>query len=189
MRKEIQISLVWLFLMPIGFLGGCPTSSEWDQQQKEINQLIQRGNFKEAQIRLEVMLPSVRERGPGDPRYGAIIYQLAEIARLQGDTAQAEAYYWKALPLIAQSLGPEDIKMADPLMALAQSYDKKGQPHIALPLVKRALAIREKILGTSSPHLRPTLQQYHGLLVKNDQLEQAEVIQTRLEQLLRRGLP
>ena len=129
---------------------GCPTPSERDQQWQQIQQTLQEGRLQEAKELLEDILPSLRNNGPTDERYGEAIFQLADIARREKKLDQAESYYWKALPLIAQSRGPEHVRMADPLTELATLYQQKDQPSVALPLLKRALAIREKSWGLSN---------------------------------------
>jgi hypothetical protein len=65
------------------------------------------------------MLPVVRDCGPINERYGQVIFQLGEISRLEGQETQAETYYWKAWPLLAQSVGSEHLRMADALAELA----------------------------------------------------------------------
>ncbi len=146
---------------------------------------LSQGHFQEANQLLLEMLPSVREKGPTDERYALIIFQLGEVSRLAGKESQAEAYYWEALPLFAQSLGPEHLRMADPLAALASAYHHKGQPDMAAPLLKRALAIREKSWGLSDPQLLPTLQTYHALLLTTVHQEEAIEVAGRIERILK----
>ncbi len=162
---------------------GCPGPSEWDQQWQHIQSTLQKGHVQEAKKMLQNILPSLRNNDSTDERHGQVIYQLAEIASLEGNLAQAESYYWKALPLIAQSLGPEHLHMADPLTEIARLYTQKNQPEVALPLIKRALAIREKTWGGSSRQLLPTLKQYHVLLMRNNDHEKALKILTRISHL------
>jgi tetratricopeptide (TPR) repeat protein len=127
---------------------------------------------------------SVRENGPSDKRYALVIFQLGEVSRLEGQESQADAYYWEALPLFAQSVGPEHLRMADPLTALSSLYHDKGQPEMAVPLLKRALTIREKSWGPSSdPRLLSTLQTYHALLLTADHREEAMEITDRIERI------
>lgn len=177
---------MWLLVPLLCIVTGCPASSEWDQQWQHIQSMIQEGRLQEAKDLLQDTLPSLRGNGPTDERYGQVIFQLADLARLEGNVSQAESYYWKALPLIAQSLGPEHIRMADPLSELATLYEKKSQPKVALPLIKRALAIREKTWGNSSRQLLPTLKHYHVLLMLNDHQEEAVGILTRISHLEQR---
>jgi tetratricopeptide (TPR) repeat protein len=174
----LAASLVTLFI-----LTGCSEHSEWDQQWDTIQNAIHAGDLAQAKTQLHTILPSIQDNGPTDERYGQVIYQLGDIARLEGDFNQAESYYWKALPLIGQSLGPEHPHMADPLTELATIYEHKAQPKVALPLLKRALAIREKAWGDSSRHLLPTLKHYHLLLMLNDHHEEAVQILGRISRL------
>ena len=112
-----------------------------------------------------------------------MIFELGEISRLEGQPSQAETYYWQALPLFAQSVGPEHLRMADPLAELASLYQQKGQPEIGVPLLKRALTIREKTWGDSDSQLLPTLKLYHSLLLAAGQQGDASRIQTRIERI------
>lgn len=177
--------LWWLLAGLIILLTGCPTSSEWDRQWEQIHATISRGQFQEAKDLLHRLLPSVRKYGPTDERYALVILQLGEVARLEGQVSEAEAYYWEALPLLAQSLGAEHLRMADPLAALASLYHQKNQLEMARPLLKRALAIREKSWGLSDPQLLSTLQSYHALLMAGDHQEEATEIAGRIDRILK----
>jgi tetratricopeptide (TPR) repeat protein len=178
----------WLIAGIVCLLTGCPTSSEWDRQWEHMHATLSRGELQEAKELLHRLLPSVREKGPTDERYALVIFQLGEVSRLEGQESQAEAYYWEALPLFAQSVGPEHLRMADPLAALASVYHHKGQPEVAVPLLKRALAIREKSWGLSDPQLLPTLQTYHALLVITaGHQEEAMDITGRIERILKQS--
>jgi tetratricopeptide (TPR) repeat protein len=178
----------WLIAGIICLLTGCPTSSEWDRQWEHMHATLSRGELQEAKELLHRLLPSVREKGPTDDRYALVIFQLGEVSRLEGQESQAEAYYWEALPLFAQSVGPEHLRMADPLAALASVYHHKGQPEMAVPLLKRTLAIREKSWRLSDPQLLPTLQTYHALLVITaGHQEEAMDITGRIERILKQS--
>ena len=148
---------------------------------------LSRGEIQETKELLHRLLPLVREKGPTDERYALVIYQLGEVSRLEGQVSRAEAYYWEALLLFAQSVGPEHLRMADPLAALASVYHHKGQPEVAVPLLKRALAIREKSWGVSDAQLLPTLQTYHALLLTADHQKEAMDITDRIERILKKS--
>jgi tetratricopeptide (TPR) repeat protein len=185
MRNTFPSIITWSLSLGLVliFSSGCSESSEWDGQWDTIQDSIRAGNLSHAKTQLQDILPSIRENGPSDARYAQIIYQLGDIARLEGDLTEAESYYWKALPLIVESLGPEHVRMADPLTELSSIYERKTQPKVAIPLLKRALAIREKAWGTSSRHLLPTLKHYHLLLMLNDQPDEAGQILGRISNL------
>lgn len=174
----------WLCAGLICLLTGCP-ASEWDRQWEQIQATLSRGQLQEAKALLHGLLPSVRAKGPADERYALVIFQLGEVARLEGQESQAEAYYWESLPLLAQSMGSEHLRMADPLAALALLYHQKGQLEMARPLLNRALAIREKSWGPSDPQLLPTLQTYHALLLAGDHQKEAMEIAHRIERILK----
>ena len=184
--NNTRLCWMWLLFVIPCLIIGCPASSEWDQQWQHIQSSVQKGHLQEAKELLLDILPSLRDNGPTDERYGQVIFQLGDIARLEENIDQAESYYWKALPLIAQSLGPEHVRMADPLTALAALYEQKSQPKVALPLLKRALAIREKAWGVSNSQLLPTLKHYHTLLMLSDHHEEAVGILTRISHLEQR---
>lgn len=179
--------LRWLLAGLISLLTGCPTSSEWDRQWEQVHANITHGQFQEAKDLLHRLLPSVRKHGPTDERYALVIFHLGEVARLEGEESLAEAYYWEALPLLAQSLGAEHLRMADPLAALASLYQQKNQLEMARPLLKRALALREKSWGLSDPQLLSTLQNYHALLLAGDHQEEATEIAGRIDRILKRS--
>lgn len=179
--------LRWLLAGLILLLAGCPTSSEWDRQWEQIHATISRGQLQEAKDQLHRLLPSIRKQGPTDERYALVIFQLGEVARLEGQESQAEAYYWEALPLFAQSLGSEHLRMADPLAALASLYQQKNQLEMARPLLKRALALREKSWGLSNPQLLSTLQNYHAILMAGNDLKEATEIAGRIDRILKRS--
>lgn len=178
-------SFLWLLAGIVCLLSGCPNSSEWDRQWEQMHATLSRGQLQEAKELLHQMLPFVREKGPTDERYALVIFQLGEVSLLEGQETQAEAFYWEALPLFAQSVGPEHLRMADPLAALASLYHNKGQTETALPLLKRALAIREKSWGSSDPLLLPTLQTYHALLLTAGNQEEAREITGRINRILK----
>ena len=177
----------WLIAGIVCLLTGCPTATEWERQWEKMHARLSRGQLQEAKELLHQMLPSVREKGPTDERYALVVFQLGEVSRLEGQESQAEGYYWESLPLFAQSMGPEHLRMADPLAALASLYHDKDQPEIAVPLLKRALAIREKSWGPSDPRLLPLLQTYHALLLTADHPEEAMEITGRIERILKKS--
>lgn len=186
-RARTPSAIGWLIAGIACFLIGCPASSELDRQWEQMQANLSQGHLQEATQLLLGMIPSVREKGPTDERYALVIFQLGEVSRLAGQESQAEAYYWEALPLFAQSLGPEHLRMADPLAALASVYRHKGQTDMAVPLLKRALAIREKSWGLSNPQLLPTLQTYHALLLTAGHQEEAIEVAGRIEQILKKS--
>ena len=182
-RQNTFFLRTWLALLFLGVLTSCPASSESDQRWQHIQELVDQGQYQEAKDLLHPILPSLRDNDPTDEQYGKAIIQLADIASLEGNQQQAETYYWKAMPLIADSLGPEHVRMATTLISLTTIYEQKEQLAIALPLLKRALAIQEKSWGSSTRFLLPTLKHYHLLLMRSDHHEEAIKIMSRISLL------
>jgi tetratricopeptide (TPR) repeat protein len=183
---RLRISLYWMIAGMGCLLMGCPTPSEWNQQWEHYNTLLSRGQLQEANELLHRLLPTVRVKGPTDERLALVVFHLGEVSRLEGHESQAEAYYWEALPLFAESVGPEHLRMAEPLTALASLYHHKDQPKVAIPLLKRALAIREKSWGISNPQLLPTLQAYQALLLTTGYTEEAMEVTSRIERIAKK---
>lgn len=105
---------------------GCSSSSDWDVQWQEITEAIEAGNIQEAKTRLSGLLPQVQQEGPKNVHYAQVIFQLGIIAQHEGQEKQAESYFWEALTLWAQSVGPEHPHMASTLSALADLFEKEA---------------------------------------------------------------
>ena len=82
-------------------------------------------------------------------RTGAAAYQ-------QGNDAEA-VKQTKAALSAAEAFGPDDPRLALTLHYLALLYDAQGKYAGAEPLLKRALAIREKALGPAHPDVAQIL--------------------------------
>ncbi|MGD9851927.1 MAG: tetratricopeptide repeat protein [Nitrospirales bacterium] len=159
---------------------GCSGPSDWDVQWEEITEAMEAGNIQEAKTRLIALLPVVQQEGPGNPHYAQVIFQLGTVAQQEGNYERAESYFWEALPLWAQSLGPEHPQMAVTLSALSAIFVKKGNTGNALPLLKRAVAIEEKAWGSSDRRRLPSLIAYKNLLHSVNQESEAQEIQTHI---------
>ncbi len=180
-----RLMVLWLnsLILILAMVPGCTERSDWDHQRETIQGHIQAGELLEARQLLLAILPAVQKEPATRAQHAQVMIQLGDIEQREGNYQQAESYFWKALPLIAQSLGPEHVQMADPLARLATLYQQKDQPTIAAPLAKRALAIQEKTWGMSDRRLLPTLKQYQIILMETGNTQQAVTILNRLTQL------
>lgn len=181
--RSLPLGWWWLAAGLINLLLGCPASSEWEREWEQIQKALSQGHRQEAKALLHHLLPEVREQGATDLRYALVIFQLGKISQIEGQERQAAAYYWESLPLFAESVGPEDLLMAEPLAGLASLYHQQHQHNQAISLLKRALAIREKSWGMSNPQLLPTLQAYHLLLLSADHPQEAMEVTSRIAQI------
>ena len=88
------------------------------------------------------------ERSDGDPlALAASLYQLAILRRQQGDDAQAERLYRRALAIREREQGPSHLDVAIVLNNLAVLKATEGDYDAAQPMLERALSIREAGLG------------------------------------------
>ena len=76
---------------------------------------------------------------------------LAALYCTQGQYAQAEPLYKRALAIWEKALGPDHPDVATSLNNLAELYGTQGQYAQAEPLYKRALAIDEKASVPNHP--------------------------------------
>ncbi len=84
---------------------------------------------------------------PEHPDVATSLNNLAELYRAQGQYANAQPLYQRALAIREKALGPEHPDVAQSLNNLALLYYAQGQYANAEPLFNRALAIWEKALG------------------------------------------
>lgn len=113
---------------------------------------------------------------------GAFCQKINTLAGLyvdQGQYAQAEPLFRRALAINEKSLGPDHPAVAKSVNSLAVLYTNQGQYTQAEPLYKRALAIREKTLGPNHHAVAASLENLAVLY--RDTKRVAEAV--RLEQL------
>ena len=71
----------------------------------------------------------------------------------QGDYANAEPLFQRALDIDQRALDPRHPRLAFRLTALAEVLRLRGEYDRAEPLYERALSIREQALGASHPEV------------------------------------
>ena len=89
--------------------------------------------------------------GAGDPAVAVSLQHLADLDAAAGDTAKARAGHQQAIDLLEAAAGPEDLRLAASLEALAGYLIADDKQADAQPLLERALAIKEKHLGPVHP--------------------------------------
>src|SRR5438105_3235840 len=119
--------------------------------------------WQEAQAALEKAAQVFEQRG-NQVDYSTTLNNLAELYRAQGNYAQAEPLYQRALAIWEQVLGPLHPDTATSLNNLALLYYAQGNYGQAEALMKRALAIREQVLGPRHPDTATTRANYTFLL-------------------------
>ncbi len=107
-----------------------------------------------------------------ETRWDSIMADAAK-AYQQADYAQAEKLLLAALKE-AEKFGEQDPRLAASLNNLAALYDTQGKYAQAEPLYRRALAIREKVLGPEHPAVATSLNNLAGLYYAQGKYTQAE---------------
>jgi tetratricopeptide (TPR) repeat protein len=93
----------------------------------------------------------------GSELEAALLGSQAEVLAVAGRHDEAIAAQRRALALLEEQLGPEDIRVAAAHYGLARALIGKGEPAEAEAPAKRALAIEEAKLGPQHPRVASTL--------------------------------
>jgi len=138
--------------------------------------LVRMGRFAEAEAATERALALDQAVAAGQPSRN-VAYDhraLAEVQRLAGRLAQAEANYRIALRLYEPLTAPGEVTLAIPLAGLGMVRLARGAPQEAEALLRRALAIWEATV--QPPHIRLpiTRSQLGAALLALGRLTEAE---------------
>ena len=98
----------------------------------------------------------------------------------RGNYAEAEKQ-WLASLKEAETIGPEDPRLAFSLNNLANLYNDQGKYAEAEPLYQRALVIREKALGPGHSAVATSLENYADLLREMGRDDEAAEMETRAQ--------
>ncbi len=107
--KWLLVGLVCLALLPSCAVDEGPT---WEAQLAAGNKAFERGDYPEAERRLEPALRKAEGFGPQDPRLATSLNDLGEVYRTQGKYAAAEPLHKRALAIREKALGPEHLHVA-----------------------------------------------------------------------------
>jgi len=101
-----------------------------------------------------------------------------------GQYEQAESLFQRALRILEQILGPEDLAVASPLDNLADLYNRYGKPKQAEPLAQRALHILEQAGQSEHPRAVYPLTELARTYQLQGKYEQAESLFQRALHIL-----
>ncbi len=148
--------------------------------------LIQSGELEQARE----ILSGVRDQrlqllGDSHPDLAGTIKELAGIARLQGQSDQAESLYLRALSIYEAMLGPDHPETANALNSLAVFYRGRGENETALGYAERALESATFNYGAAHPTIGVMTMNVGNMQRAVGQLEQARTsIERALEIIL-----
>ena len=115
------------------------------------------GNYSEAEQLYQQAIRSETEFfGPSHPGVAVPVDDLAALEMEEGKYASAETLYEKALRIREQIHGPDHPRVAN-LLKTSPGYTWRRALWPSRPLLRRALAIRERALGANQREVAETL--------------------------------
>ncbi len=107
-----------------------------------------------------------------------------------GRFGAAESSYRRALEVRSALLGPDHLKAADSMVDLATVYgrSKSFADRDAPAFFRRALGIRERIVGMDDPLVANTLERLARSLRSRDKVDEAEPLEVRATQIRKRSV-
>ncbi len=125
---------------------------------RRFSELRAAGNYAAALVEAQRFEAGVKAQfGVNHPNYAGALNNLANVYLNQGNYADAEGLYKRALAIWEKALGAGHPAVALALNNLAAVYEKQGKYADAEGLHKRALASREKALGAGHPDVAQSL--------------------------------
>ncbi len=135
---------------------------------------VRQRRYVEATGRFQSALEHAGQFGSEDLRLATSLNDLAEVYRIQGDTALAVPLYRQALAIWEGAPGTDRLDIATALNNLAEAYRSEGNQVEAEPLYRRALAIWEEDLGGDHTNVATGLNNLALALHAEQRLEEAE---------------
>jgi non-specific serine/threonine protein kinase/serine/threonine-protein kinase len=147
------------------------------------------GLYREARPKLESALRvRVAELGETDPQVAASIRALGDLARIQGDLAQADSLLTRAVAIRESVLGPDDPAMTPELFSLGVLYDSQGRYEEAAEVFERVLEIEEAELEADDPAVGSTLNSLAVVYYNLGRYEESETLFRRSLEIKERAL-
>ncbi len=100
---------------------------------------------------------------------------------------KAEAQFRRSIELLRRAEGNESDDVADALLALSTVLVSRGDPKLAEPPAREALAIRETLHGKNDVSVGQALTALGGVLQAAGELEAAETVERRAIDILRKS--
>jgi TonB family protein len=129
---------------------------------------VAKGDTYSAKKIFERLLPIAEERT--DTTLALTLDRLAVLYRQEGSMSKAENMFQRALAVREKAFGPEDVKVAGSVLALAQFYRFRKDYDRALPGYKRVLAIYGKA-NVPAPELERAMVGFHCLAYESKDQE------------------
>jgi tetratricopeptide (TPR) repeat protein/CHAT domain-containing protein len=119
------------------------------------------------------------EQAGSQPEMAEVIEAMAGFLQVQGETAEAEASYRKALDVWSKTVGEADAEYARIAVGLGRLLLNERKYADSEPYFEKAIAIREKVFGPESLELADALQSYGVTLHDQKKFAEAEKVYRR----------
>jgi|GEM_PF-2171144 len=130
----------------------------WDESWGLANQAISRGEFEDAEKKIDQAIAMAKQEGVKDSRLAAGLNCLALIYEKQGKIEEAGSLYEKALTIDEKTLGKNNPGLVNDLYNVALAKLNQKEYEKASELYHRALTINEKEYGTDDPRISDDLR-------------------------------
>lgn len=145
----------------------------------------EQGNYAEAQLVYErILVKRMNELGGNNIELVDDLNNLAGILCVQGKFNQAEPFMRRAVAIIEKHKPQDALRLADALSMLAEDYSRQEKHCDALPLIERALKLRQDNLGAQHRDVADTLNDYARTLKKLDRKAEADKVYAQAHAIL-----
>ena len=191
-----------------GETGAAATGEDAKQLSARAQELINRGQYKEAEtLHYRVLAIHEKTLGKEHPTSITSLSNLGNVLYLQGKFKEAESVHRRVLALREKVLGGEHPDTATSMNNLANVLQEQGKDEMLSPsearlqarvnlqaytetenLFRKALALQERTLGPNHPSTANTLNNLGTYLDRRGRGEEAEPLQRRALDILDKNL-
>lgn len=123
--------------------------------------------------------------GVHHPVTAKALYNLAELARIQGDNAEAEPGFARVLALL-RDVAPNSELLAMTLNNYGELLARLDRHDQALPMIRSALEVRESLFGRDSPQAARSLLSLAAVAIETGRSDEARAALERCSALFMR---
>jgi len=179
-RYGAFLFVLWVALSFAVAPGRAQSSEDIGALNKQVDELVQRGNYTEATVlALRALAAVERQLGPDNQDVALHLSKVARLYEYRGLYDDAEPLRKRALATMEQALGPDHLGVAGSKEMLARLYRIQRRYADAEQLLKGALATREKVVGLEGVGVCQSLGQLAVLHETRGVYADAEPYRTR----------
>ncbi|MFC5491179.1 serine/threonine-protein kinase [Dokdonella soli] len=165
-----------------------PPSSEWLNRDRGTLGNVLRLDHRPAEAVQEISEALAALPEPSEKPSPIRIYLLAILGEAKldaGDAAKAESIAATALTAARTAISAGNIRLGQPLFALARAKLALGRPNEAEPLLREALAVRQPVHAASDPRVLEVQVALANALLAEGKSDEARAVRMQIEPLLK----